>query len=202
MKPGDKVPVKGIDVQVVAAAGEKMSSALPGAGQPNQLCSAATKKPADPSENGKSIGSMVTYGKFRFVNLADLTWNKEIELVCPNNMLGTVDLYLVTHHGMNLSGSPTIVHAIKPRVAVMNNGAKKGASPEAWDTVNTSPGIEGFWQLHFAVNNGKERNVPDSYIANLDENCEGHYIKLTVEKSGVFTVLNTRNKFVKTYEPK
>jgi len=199
VKPGDRLPIKGIDVQVVAAAGERITTPLAGAGQPNPLCSAASRRPVDTSENGKSVGNMLTFGKFRLVNLADLTWNKEIELVCPNNLVGTVDLYLVTHHGMNLSGSPVIVHAIKPRVAVMNNGARKGASPEAWETVHTSPGLEGFWQLHYAVANGKEKNVSEEYIANLEEKCEGHYLKLSAQRNGTFTVTNTRNGLVKTY---
>ncbi len=201
VKPGDKLPIKGVDVQVVAAAGERITSPLAGAGKPNPLCANAVQRAADPSENAKSIGSMLTFGKFRFIDLGDLTWNKELELVCPNNLIGTIDLYLVTHHGMNLSGSPAIVHALKPRVAVMNNGAKKGGSPEAWEAVHTSPDLQGFWQLHYTVNAGKEKNVAEEYIANLEEECQGHYIKVSAQRNGAFTVTNTRNNLVKTYKP-
>jgi len=202
VKPGDKLPIKGVDFEVLAAAGEHASSALAGAGQPNSLCTSAEQRAVDPSENARSIGSMLTFGKFRFINLADLTWNKELELVCPNNLIGTVDLYLVTHHGMNLSGSPTIVHAIRPRVAVMNNGAKKGGSPEAWGDRQRLSGTPGILAtaLRSGQRQGKER--ARGLFANLEEKCEGHYIKISAQPNGTFTVTNSRNKLTRTYQPK
>jgi hypothetical protein len=42
--------------------------------------------------------------------------------------------------------------------------------------------------------------VPDSFIANVDEHCQGDYIKLTAQSDGSFTVYNARNKFQKTYK--
>ena len=120
--------------------------------------------------------------------------------MCPNNPIGTVDVLLVSHHGLNQSNSPVLVHAVHPRVAIMNNGARKGGSPDAWQVVKDSPGLEDLWQLHYAEAGGKEHNVPDSFIANVNEQDTGQYIKLTAESSGAFTVFNQRNKFEKAYK--
>src|SRR4051812_7225139 len=151
MKPGDKIPLKDMDITVVAADGEHIQSALPGAGAPNEFCSNAPKFPPDPSENARSLGFVLNYGKFRFVDLGDLTSAKEVDLVCPNNLLGTADLYLTTHHGLDASNVQAIVHALHPRVAIMNNGAKKGGVPAAWKVIKSSPGLEDLWQVHFAI---------------------------------------------------
>ena len=201
VKPGDKVPIKGLDVVVLTAAGEHIQTALPGAGQPNPLCASAQKKDADASENARSLGTLTTYGSFRFLDLGDLTWNKELELVCPNNLIGRVDVYLTTHHGLAQSNAPQIVQAIQPRVAIMNNGARKGGEPSAWQIIKDSPGLRDMWQLHFSVAGGADHNVNDSFIANTFEVGEddGHYIKLTAQQDGSFTVYNSRNKFEKSY---
>ena len=142
----------------------------------------------------------MTFDKFRFLDMGDLTWNKELELMCPNNPIGTVDVLLTSHHGLNQSNSPALVDAVHPRVAIMNNGARKGGSPDAWQVVKDSPGLEDLWQLHYAVEGGKEHNVADSFIANVDEQDAGQYIKLTAEPNGSFTVWNQRNKFTKIYK--
>lgn len=200
VKPGDSIPLKGVDIKVVEANGEHIAAPLPGAGQPNPACSAATKKEADPTENARSVGFLLTYNSFRFVDLGDLTWNKELGLACPNNLIGHVDVYLATHHGVDLSNSPAIVTALHPTVAIMNNGAKKGGSPSAWKVIRSSPGLKDIWQLHFAVAGAKETNAPDTFIANLDPQCEGKYIQLTVQPDGTYTVYNSRNKFSQTYK--
>jgi competence protein ComEC len=201
VKPGDTIPVKGINVKVLTANGDEISAPLEGAGQPNEFCSSFKPRDSDKTENARSLGTLITFGKFRIIDLGDLTWNKEHELVCPNNKIGKVDVYLTTHHGMNMSGPAAIVHALHPRVAIMNNGARKGGTPEAWQVVHSSPGIEDIWQVHYAIAGGKENNVPDTFIANIDENCEGKYIKLSVMPDGSFTVTNSRNNYSKTYKP-
>jgi competence protein ComEC len=197
---GDKLPVKGIGIQFLCAAGDLIAAPLNGAGQPNPLCGSEAQKALDPSENARSAGFLLTFNKFRFLDLADLTWNKELELACPNNKIGTIDVYLSTHHGLDASNPATIVHAVKPRVAIMNNGAKKGGSPSAWQIIRKSPGLEDLWQLHYSLAGGKENNSPDSFIANPDEKCEGKWIKMTVQANGDFTVTNSRNKYSKTYK--
>jgi competence protein ComEC len=199
VKPGDQIPMKDISVQVLTAAGEHISAPLAGAGQPNPLCASEPEAAVDSTENARSLGTLITFGKFRFLDLGDLTKKKERDLVCPNNLIGTVDLYLTTHHGWNQSNAKVIVGAIHSRVSIMNNGAHKGGSPDAWETIHNSPGLEDLWQLHYAMDSDKAHNVPEMFIANLDENCEGKYIKVTAEPNGTFTVLNSRNNYKKTY---
>ncbi|MBY0506119.1 MAG: MBL fold metallo-hydrolase [Bryobacteraceae bacterium] len=201
VKPGDSLPLKGLDIKIVSARGELIAQPLPGAGQPNPLCADATRKDADPSENARSLGFVLTYGKFRFADLGDLTWNKETDLACPVNKLGKLDVLLGTHHGSNQSNPPALVHALAPRVVVVNNGAKKGGDASSWKIFKSSPGLEDLWQLHFAVAAGKEANVEDPYIANLQSPGGGNLL-LTVEPSGQFRLLNLRNKFEKVYKPR
>jgi len=199
VKPGDVIPIKGIEVKVLSSAGDLLESPLPGAGQPDAECAGFERHEVDTTENAQSVGLLIAYGGFRMIDLADLTWNKEYNLVCPANKIGTVDLYLVSHHGMDLSGSPELVHALHPRVAVMNNGARKGGAAETWQTIHDSPGMLDLWQLHFAVAGGKDHNSPGSFIANVDDPCEGKWIRATVRKDGTFTVYNSRNKYEKSY---
>jgi beta-lactamase superfamily II metal-dependent hydrolase len=199
VKPGDVIPIKGIEVKVLSSAGELIASPLPGAGQPDADCASFQRHEVDTTENAQSVGLLIAYGGFRMIDLADLTWNKEYDLVCPANKIGAVDLYLMSHHGMDLSGSPQLVHALHPRVAVMNNGARKGGAAETWQTVHSSPGLLDLWQLHYAVAADKDHNSPDPFIANVDEICEGKWIRATVRKDGAITVYNSRNKYEKTY---
>ena len=99
VKPGDRVAMKGVDVRVVASAGQSLTSALPGAGGANPYCAAYKAKDPDPGENAQSVGTHYTFGRFKAVHMGDLTWNKEHDLMCPSNRLGTVDLFVVSHHG-------------------------------------------------------------------------------------------------------
>lgn len=201
VKPGDRIPLRGAGVEVVVSRGEAIASPLPGAGAPNPACNQVQPQAADSSENARSVGFLLTYGKFRFADLADLTWNKELSLVCPANRIGKVDVFLVSHHGMNISNPPALVRALHPRVAIMNNGAKKGGSPEAWQVVRDSPGLEDLWQLHYSLAAGKDHNSPEQLIANPEPNCQGEWIQLEARSDGTFTVTNSRNKFTKTYKP-
>ena len=172
-KPGDKLPVTGIDWTFVSVAGKTLKtnmSGAPGAGKPNPYC--ADFKPKDVQtdlENGQSTGSVITYGKFRTIDLGDLLWNVEGDLMCPTNHIGTVDLYLTTHHGLDWSNSKVVVHAIQPRVAIMNNGTVKGGQLEVYDTLESSPGLEDLWQLHWSYNGMLEHNAPARFIANIDD---------------------------------
>ena len=143
---------------------------------------------------------IITFGSLRIADLGDLYWNQEHELACPVNKLGSVDLYMTTHHGTATSGSPQIVHALHPRVAIMNNGADKGGSIKAWTTIENSPGLQDLWQLHFSNEGGKDHNVAEQFIANpSDENDQGFAIQVTARQDGTFTVRNDRNRFEKTY---
>lgn len=198
VKPGDQVPIRDLEVTIVSANGERLTRALTRPSGPNPLCAAFTAKDPDPGENARSVGSMIAFGRFRMADLGDLTWNKEQELVCPNNVLGTVSLYLTTHHGVATSGPPVIVHALKPRVAIMNNGARKGGSAESMQIVRSSPGLEDFWQLHHSLN-ADAPNMPERLIANLDEST-AHHLKVSAWRDGSFTVTNSRTKEAKSYK--
>ncbi len=198
-KPGGKIPIADLDIEVLAVAGRAITVPIEGAGQSNPLCAEAKPLDEDKSENSQSVGILIRHGKFRMIDLGDLTGDKELELACPRNLVGPVDVYLTTHHGNSDSGSAAIVRALGPRVAIMNNGARKGGDASAWQTVRTSPGLEDIWQLHYAVEGGKGSNAPDEFIANPEEECRGFAIKLVANEDGSFAVTNTRNGFTKRY---
>ena len=224
VKPGNRISVAGLDVLVVASAGETIKTALPGAGRANSYC--ASFKPGDNNaEDPMSVGTYVTFGQFRTIHLGDLTKNKEFELMCPNNRIGTVDVLLGLHHGVDSSNSEVLVHALRPRVAIMNNGTRKGGQVEVMKTLHSSPGLEDLWQMHFSQLSGQEYTVPGMFIANvLDEplaampvapisapppgpdappapvhNGRAYWIKVSARTDGSFTVTNARNGFSKTY---
>lgn len=199
VRPGDKIPVKDLDVQVVAAAGAALASPVKGAGQPNPACATFQQKEYGNTEDPQSVGVLVRYGDFSLLDLGDLTWNREFDLVCPSSKIGPVDVYVASMHGSDASGSPQLLRGITPRIAVMNNGARKGGVASTWQSFKETPGLEDTWQLHFAVRGGKENNSPDMLIANLDDPCEGKWLKLTAQKDRSFTVSNTRNKYEKVY---
>jgi competence protein ComEC len=202
-KPGDRIPIAGLDVQVVSSAGELITNPMPGApaaGTPNPLCRGAKLKDQDATpENFESIGIVVRYGSFRILDLGDLTWNQEHALACPNNLIGAFDVFHTTRHGDPHSGAPQLVHALRARVALMNNGERKGGSPEYWQIVHEAPGLEDFWQLHRSVAGGADHNSPEQFLANLNETDHGHNIKMSVRPDGSFTMTNERNGFTKEY---
>jgi hypothetical protein len=172
-KPGDKIPLPGVNIEVVTSAGEVLKKPIagaPGAGKPNPEC-AAFKKQADNTDldNAQSVGFVMAYGKFRTINMGDFVFNKEVDLMCPNNPIGTIDLYMVSHHGTDQSGSATFVHALQPRVAVMLNGTRKGGALPVYQVLHTSPGLEDIWQLHWSYTGGLENNSPSVYIANIED---------------------------------
>jgi len=202
VKPGWGLPIKGIEVHVLGAAGDHITSPLPGAGEANAYCGSEPAAAVDDTENARSVGVLISYGHFRFLDLGDLTKKKELEIACPNNLLGTVDLFLVTHHGADLSNAKALDWALHPRVAVIDNGPRKGASPAAWQIVHDSPGLEDLWQLHYAAESDKDHNVAEERIANVKENCEGKLFKVTAETDGTFTVTNGRTGVHKTYPKK
>jgi hypothetical protein len=175
------------------------------------LCAAAAPAPADNGENGASIGLLYTFGKFRMLDLADLTKPKEYELMCPNNLVGMVDLFMVSHHGFDLSNSPQLVYDLHPQAAIMNNGAKKGDERQTATVLVTSPGIVNSWQLHYAVDSSPDNNAAPDRIANPQQQPDpqsfgyvlgdqGDYIKVSAQENGDFTVTNSRNGFTQTYK--
>lgn len=202
VKPGDEIPMTGLKITVVSSGGKAITKPLPGAGQPNELF-ADTPRPdvTDVYDNAGSVGLMFEFGKFRMLDLADQLLPGEYDLVCPNNLLGTVDLFMVSHHGFKVSNSKLLVHTIRPKVAIMNNGPRKGGEAEVFDILASCPSLVDLWQLHYATRAGKEKNRPEQFIANIETPCQAKMIKVSAGRDGTFTVTNTRNDFSKTYKP-
>ena len=204
VKPGDQIPIKGVHVLVVTAARQRIEKPLKGAGAPNPICATTPAKPEIPSdvEDNMSIGLLVTQGKFRMLDLADLEAFYQYKLVCPNNLIGTVDVYQVSVHGQEKGMSGVLEQALHARVAIMGNGARKGGDPPSWPILRGAPGMEDIWQVHLSLAGGKENNPPEDFIANLDAACQGKWLRLSAQPDGTFTVSNARNGFSKTYKPR
>lgn len=224
-KPGDTIPVAGLNWRIVSAAGETIKAPIAGSGIANPFCAATKAMDPDPTENAQSVGSIVTFGRFRVAHIGDLTWNKEIDLMCPTNRIGTVDLFVVSHHGQAISNSPALVHALHPRAAIINNGTRKGGQPDAMKVLYSSPGLEDVWQMHFSQLSGQEYTVPGVFIANpVDDepaampkaafvpppsgsqappapvhNGTAYWFKIVAHDDGTFSVTNGRNGFTKNY---
>ena len=218
--PGDTIPVAGLNVQIIASGGSVLDAPLAGAGSPNPRCSGFTfhgeeiTSRAGDAEDRRSVSAFISYGQFRTIIMGDLTWNKEHDLMCPDNKVGAVDAYLVSHHGAETSGSEAFVRALEPRVAIMNNGPRKGGAVQTFEILGAVPSLGDLWQNHYSVAGGDTHNRPERFIANLDEGGANaaatsetppvhmgaaHWIKLSAKPDGSFAVTNSRNGFSKSY---
>ena len=218
-RPGDPVPVTGLDVRIIASDGSVLSAPLAGAGDANPFCAGftfhgenITSRFGD-AEDQRSVSALIGFGRFRTVIMGDLTWNREHALMCPDNKLGTADLYLVSHHGSDTSGSVALVHALQPRVAVMNNGPRKGGAVATFQLLEATPSLEQIWQNHYSIAGGDQHNMPERYIANLQNETPtqenpavhmgpAHWIKVSARRDGSFTVTNSRTGFRQSYGPR
>jgi beta-lactamase superfamily II metal-dependent hydrolase len=206
-RPGDRLPLDGIEAHVVSAGGAVLAEPLEGggsgdiggAGDINEACVNVEDHPEDGTENFRSIGVLFRFGAFRFLVLGDLSGNTLTGLACPRDLLGPVSVYLVAHHGDYDSNVPALYAALRPRVAVMNNGATKGGSPDAFRTLHALPGLENLWQLH-ASRNPRAVNSPHEFIANVDdEGTTSHSIRLTAFADGSFRIVNPRTGTSRSY---
>ncbi len=221
--PGDRIALAGVDITVLASAKRVIEQPLPGGGASNGYCADFVPQPEDNGENAQSVGIFARFGDFRVLHLGDLTVNTEFELMCPNNPIGVVDLSVVSHHGQPSSNAEVLVHAIEARVAIMNNGTRKGGQPAAMQVLFSAPGLEDLWQLHFSQLSGQEYTVPGLFIANGVDDAptampiaplttrgrdapprpvhdgEAHWIMVAASADGSFTVTNSRNGFSKRY---
>jgi competence protein ComEC len=201
VKPGDTIDVAGLSVLVLTADGEHIAS-VPGVKpEVNSACAGEPKWEMEASENARSVGILVRFGHFRFLDMGDLTKAKEIPLVCPMNLVGHVDLFLVTHHGMDWSNAKAFVEAIAPRVAIMPNGAHKAGKPLAWQTLHESPGLEDLYMAHTAEDSDAAHNSPEALISNPKGTAkDGAYFKVVASRDGSFSVTNTRTGQTKDYK--
>ena len=190
-KPGMVLPIPGIHVQVLTADGQYIHTPLPGAGQPDPYCKVSEVRPLDQTENARSVGTLLTFGRLRILDLGDLTWDKEMDMMCPTNVIGHVDLLVVSHHGWYQSSSPALVDAISPRVAIMDNGARKGGSKPTVETIAKIPGLDGRWQLHYSEEAGPD-NPPSPFLANLHGPDTGYYLEVIASRDGSLSVFNPR----------
>ena len=201
-RPGDKIPLKGVGVEVVAAGGGVLKKPLKGAGALNPSCAANPQAAAIERdvEDNQSIGVLMTFGTFRMLDLADLEAHHNHELVCPTNLIGQVDVYHVNVHGQLKGMAPELVGALRPTVAIMGNGARKGGDPPTWRILRAAPGLSDIWQVHYSEVGTADTNPPSDFIANLQGGTDEHQlIKLSVLADGTYTITNTRNNFSKTY---
>lgn len=196
-RPGEKLPLKDVEVTVVSAGGATLAAPLPGAGAPNTSCPARALPAVDPDENPRSTGVLVRFGKFRFLNVGDLSGQPLFDLVCPKNLVGRVDAYETAHHGGADAAEPATLAAFQPRVVMMDNALKKGGQRAMFETLHRAAGIENVWQLHLSADAG-EINFPPEYIANVDDSA-AYWIKLVANDDGSFRVLNGRTKQWKPY---
>ena len=201
-KPGDVLPIEGMHVTVMSSDGAVIDHTLPGAGEENPSCKGAEQFPPDKTENLRSLGVLINFEKLKILDLGDLTKDKEMELVCPRNKLGMIDIYVVSHHGWYQSNSAPFLNATAPRVAIMDNGAKKGGTPSAWDIIKKSPRLEDLWQLHFSEEGGAAHNVPEEFVANPQGPDAGNDLELTAWPDGHFEVFNPRTQKAKQYPAK
>ncbi len=199
LKVGGKLTLGGVTFDVVSSNGDVLSKG----GKANSLCAGTSKKDPDPSENARSLGFKMTYGKFTFLDLGDLTWNKELQLSCPNNTVGQVTMFQATHHGFygDNSGAPAHVWALHPQVIVVNNGPRKGLGANAWETIAKTPGLEDTWQVHTSLATDAAHNTKEAQIANAEASneCKGNFLKASISSDGKYTVTNSRNGFSKSY---
>jgi len=197
---GKQLPLEDLDAVVVSNAGSALTSPLPNAGAANGACQDHPVAPRDPDENPRSTGILVRYGKFRFLDVGDLTGQPLFDLACPKSRIGPVDVYLVAHHGGPDVDVPATFAAFKPRVAIMNNGMKKGGAQTTYQALHAVSGLEDVWQLHASADAG-EANFAADRIANLDEST-AHWIKVVAKKDGSFRVFNQRINSSKNYAPR
>ena len=187
LKAGDQVPLKQLKgspkVQLLClSASGKVLEDKPGAPE-NPIAKLHQPRPEDPSDNAKSLGFLLQFGDWKFLNLGDLTWNIEYKLVHPSDKIGKIDVYQSTHHGLEISNNPVVINTVEPRVAIFNNGAKKGCHPQVTGALRRVSGLEAIFQLHRNVNAGPGENTDPTFIANESEQCESLPVILTVAKN-------------------
>lgn len=206
LSPGDEIPLRQgpsppgpLRLQCLAA--RQKFIAPPAGFPPNDCCADMRLKPIDNSDNANSIVLLLSFGPFRFFDAGDLTWNRERDLVCPVNLVGQVDVYQVTHHGLDASNNPVLIHSLEPTVAVMNNGVTKGCQPETFAALRNTPSIQAIYQVHRNLRADSANNTLPELIANDEPDCQANVIKLSVARDGLsYTVSIPAKNHQRTFQ--
>lgn len=201
LKAGDRIPLRGVDVRVVSAAGATIRTPLAGGGAANPLCADARQPDARPEdkEDDAAVALFYTFGKFRMFDPSDVEAHLTHALACPVNLLGPVGVYYLNVHGQFKGVAPAAIGALRAKAIVEGNGARKGADAETWPLLRAAPGQPDIWQVHYSDNAGADRNPPPDFLANLQANEGFHGIRISAREDGSFTITNERNRFSKSY---
>jgi competence protein ComEC len=194
LKPGDEIKVRAVAASGIVLGEQTSTPQIRPCGENFE------SKPEDTSDNAQSIGILLTFGSFRFFNGGDLTWNVEDRLACPKNIVGAVDVFQVNHHGVDSSNNPTLIRAINPQVAIIDNGPKKGAESHTFATLKSNPELQAIYQLHRNLRTTDKENTMAGYIANEEESCQGNFLKLAIEpNSRSYTVSIPAKQFSRRF---
>ena len=206
LKPGDEIKLRSqkhmppLRVRVLTASGIVLGE-KPGAPQTQPCGPDFQAIEDDKTDNVNSVGFLLTFGRFKFWDGGDLSWNIENRLVCPKNLVGVIDAYQADHHGTDVSNNPTLLRALNPRVAVIDNGPRKGGDAPVYAALTSLKEIEAVYQLHRNLRTTDKENTMSGYIANEEEACQGNFIKLSVEpKSKSYTVSIPAKQISRSYQ--
>ena len=183
LKPGDRIAFRAADgpaLEIVCLTAARRVLEADASAPRNECCGKHEPRPRDDSDNAMSVSLLVRYGKFAFLDCGDLTWNVEYDLVCPKDPIGKVDVFQVTHHGLESSNNPVLVDTIEPRVAIYNNGSRKGAAPRVTRTLRNVTGLQAIYQLHRNLDVDADLNTNPAFIANPQADCQAEFIRLSV----------------------
>ena len=197
---GDSIALGAAEVSVLTANGDAIAESLPAGGDINTLCGSEKRTSFTRNENSQSVGILISFGKFRLLDLGSIQWNQELDFVCPVNRIGKIDVYVATDHGAATSGPATMVHALRPRVAVIPNGPENGAAAETFRILKSSPGLKAIWQL-YPSKTATDLNSTDGYIANPEPGQPGADLVLSAAPTGDFSITNERTGKTESYPP-